>query len=164
MSNQKGAEKPLVQVRPTFNVERQLLAMLVPFLIYMVFMLLIFAIIAENSVVNAVMFLIGAIIFVLIVIGFVAAMTKKQYSSCVYDFYKTKMEYTDEFISTITKEIKYDDISQIVLKSSLFEKIFNLGTIWLYTNEPSNLEGYIIIPSVLNVKDVYKDIKRIVNG
>ena len=159
MNNQKSRTNLMFQVRPVFHVESQLLMLGLPAIMYLLFIILLFAIIVEHSILNGVLFLIGSIIFVLVVVGFVAAVTKKQYGSVIYTFYKTKFEYKDENKDAVLKEIKYEEITKIILKRNIFDRIFKMGTVWIHLNDGSCM----VIPSIDNAKKTYKAIKQITN-
>ena len=102
---------------------------------------------------------------------------KKQYSKLVYNFYKTKVEYIDGFLNKEEKELKYKHIREVTMTQNVLERMFNIGTIRVFTNASSggynygangrhnNLMGRngIFIHCVENVQENYKRIKEIID-
>ncbi len=88
---------------------------------------------------------------------------KKQYNNYSYDFYKTKVCYKDSFLSISEKEVKYKYIREIVMRQSFIQRFFNIGTIVMFTNAETGFGNGIAIVDVENVKDVYTQIKKIIN-
>ena len=69
-----------------------------------------------------------------------AAVTKKQYGSVIYTFYKTKFEYKDENKDAVLKEIKYEEISKIILKRNIFDRIFKISALFCLILSAESLE------------------------
>lgn len=112
-------------------------------------------------------------IFVLVILGVFAIMvlvtlisiiiTKKQYEAYNYDFYKTKVVYSDSFINISEKEVKYKYIREVVLRIGFFQRWFNIGTITLYTNAETGMGNGISIYNVENAEKLYKEIKELID-
>lgn len=94
-----------------------------------------------------------------IVIGCDIYLRKKQMDNIVYDFYRTKLVYQDSFLNTAEREIKYEDICEIVVAQKVYDRIRNMGCIVLYTKA----RRAVGLRNVKNVKDYYQAIKQIVN-
>lgn len=76
-------------------------------------------------------------------------------------FYSTKLIYERVlFLKKRKVEISYSDIKQISYNQTRFEKIFNIGTIYIKTNSKNILERNIYIDSIKNVKKVFETIKE----
>lgn len=99
---------------------------------------------------------------------------KMQYNDLEYNFYTTKVEYKDGFLNKEEKELKYKYIREVTMSQNIFERIFNIGTIRIFTNASSGNYGYgrnhnmkgkngIFIHCVKNVKDEYNQVKEIID-
>lgn len=99
---------------------------------------------------------------------------KKQYNRIQYNFYNKKLEYVDGFLNIEEKTLKYSSIREITMHQDIFEKLFNIGTIHVYTtassgnNNPeqghNNSGGNgIHIHCIENVNEQYKKIKQIID-
>ena len=71
--------------------------------------------------------------------------------------------YKDSFINLAEKEVKYKNIREITMRQTFFQRLFNLGTIILFTNAETGFGNGIFINNVENVKDVYNQIKTVVD-
>lgn len=98
---------------------------------------------------------------------------KDQYKKTKYNFYNNKLEYVDGFFNRCEKELKYTSIREITMHQSVFERMFNLGTIHVYTTASTGHVGTashtdmsgngINIHCVENVYEQYTKIKNIIN-
>jgi len=105
----------------------------------------------------------GALVFISLLWGISLLFVRAQFKRYNYDFYSTKVIYTDSFLNVSEKEVKYKFIREIVFTQSFYQRFFNLGNIMLYTNAESGFSNGILIRSVDNVKEVYNEIKKVVN-
>lgn len=106
-------------------------------------------------------FVVGVVIS-LIVLGIKAVsliFKKKQLQYMKYDFYKTKIEYSDSFLNKAEKEVKYKYIRECVLSRTISDRIFGFGRIVLFTNAESGYGNGILIPFVENSENIYRQIK-----
>lgn len=99
---------------------------------------------------------------------------KMQYNDLEYNFYATKVEYKDGFLNKEEKELKYKYIREVTMTQNILERIFNIGTIRVFTNASSGGYGYgrnhnmrgkngIFIHCVKNVKEEYNQVKQIID-
>lgn len=99
---------------------------------------------------------------------------KMQYNDLEYNFYATKVEYKDGFLNKEEKELKYKYIREVTMTQNILERIFNIGTIRIFTNASSGGYGYggnhnmkgkngIFIHCVKNVKEEYSQVKEIID-
>ena len=97
-----------------------------------------------------------------------------QYNNLEYNFYTTKIEYKDGFLNKEEKELKYKYIREVTMNQNILERIFNIGSIRIFTNASSGYNGKnshnsmrgkngIFIHCVENVQDNYKKIKEIID-
>lgn len=119
---------------------------------------------------NALWLMFGFALAVCIVATF---FRKIQYSKTNYEFLKTKVEYVDGFFNQEEKEVKYKYIREVVMTQNIFERMFGLGCIRLYTSASSAIstanehsqtgKNGIMIHCVKNVKENYKIIKELID-
>lgn len=150
----------LLRVKPTFKFGYQVL----PSLIRYSFIIIIFAIIVCIASVEAGLVL-GLICFIIfgIILTINTAIKKKQFNSYVYDFYKTKVIYKDSFLNISEKEVKYKHIREVTLRQTFMQRLFNIGTIILFTNAETGFASGIFLGSIEDVQSVYKQIKSIID-
>lgn len=98
---------------------------------------------------------------------------KAQYAKTSYRFLKTKVEYVDSFLNKEEKQLKYEHIREVTMTQNIFERMFNLGKIRLYTNASSAYNNSkrhtqtgkngIYIHCVVGVKEKTDKIKQIID-
>ncbi len=94
---------------------------------------------------------------------------KIQYDHYEYNFYNTKVEYMDGFLNKEEKELKYKHIREVALRQNIIQRMFNIGTIRIFTNATSgyngnnrNLNG-LNIHCVENPQEQYKKVKELID-
>ena len=111
-----------------------------------------------------------AIVAIYIVIKLI--FEKLQYDALEYNFYTTKVEYKDGFLNKEEKELKY--IREVTMSQNILERIFNIGTIRIFTNASSgttynskhnNMYGKngLGIHCIKNVKEQYQKVKELID-
>ena len=80
-----------------------------------------------------------------------------------YDFYKTKVVYSDSFLNKVEKEVKYKYIRECVLTRTVSDRIFGFGRIVLYTNAESGYYNGIVIPCLEDSEILYQQIKELLD-
>ena len=103
-------------------------------------------------------------VFMAIVVGIIVFFKSKQYNHLIYEFYGTKVIFEDSFLNLAQKEVKYKYIREVTMRQSFVQRWFNIGNIVLYTNAETGVGNGISIVNVENVKDIYLQIKKIVNA
>lgn len=156
----------LLKVRPKFKLSYFLCSPLFNFkfvyLVMMAMLAMVYICQIYSSIVTPVTGLIcivGILIFLLIIISFKMLFKMAQIKNMKYDFYRTKVEYTDSFLDKLEREVKYKNIKEVVLIRRAIDRIWGYGTIRLYTSADGG-RG-IIIPCVENSERVYKEIKEL---
>jgi len=107
--------------------------------------------------------LLGFFVFIIAICIVWIAFRKAQYDNYSYDFYKTKVTYKDGFLNKSEKEVKYKHIREISKRESIFQRLFGLGSIILYTNAETGYGNGIYILNVTDVDNIYKQIKEIID-
>lgn len=152
-----------LNVKPTFRWGYMILpTLLVYFGIIIILSVFMLAIQPEAAIV-VIMSGLGLFIFYAIfwVIGLLVR--KAQYANYSYDFYKTKVIYKDSFLNKSEKEVKYKYIREVAMRQSIFQRLFDLGSIILYTNAETGYGNGILIVNISNVQEVYKKIKTMID-
>lgn len=149
----------LLSVKPTFNYDYFMLPYLFIYVLIAGYGLMFSLIIGFF---HAILFLIISFIILVILMWLRTNPVKKQYENIIFNFYKTKVIFKDNYLNTVTKEIKYKNIKEITMRQTYSQKKYNLGTIVMYTN----VEGHgssTMIADVENVQIIYNKIKKIIN-
>lgn len=160
-SEEKISDKEVqLQIKPTYKTGYMILPYIAMMLIFVVCIgLPMFAISAGAGMVMS----IGIIAVILVIFGISYLFTKKQYNSYQYDFYKTKVIYKDSFLNVSEKEVKYKYIREVTMRQTIFQRMFNIGTIILFTNAETGVGNGISIINVENVQEEYKKIKEVID-
>ena len=115
------------------------------------------------------------LVIIAVCIGIELIFEKLQYRKLEYNFYARKVEYVDGFLNKEQKELKYKFIREVTMRQSIIERMFNLGTIRVFTNASSGGYGYgsrhgnmngvngIQIHCVKDVREQYQIIKKILD-
>lgn len=150
----------ILTVKPTFKFIYQFLP---SFIVCLIILFIPFISLIYTNITTFLLLTLFLVIFFTIILSIILVITKKQYDSYTYNFYKTKVIYIDSFLNISEKEVKYKYIREVTMTQTFIQRLFNIGTIWLYTNAESGLNNGIRIISVENVSDVYNKIKSTIN-
>lgn len=98
---------------------------------------------------------------------------KAQYKNTSFRFLKTKVEYIDGFLNKEEKQLKYEHIREVTMTQNVFERMFGIGRIRLYTNASSAFNNSrrhtqtgkngIDIHCVIGVREKTNAIKQIID-
>ncbi len=98
---------------------------------------------------------------------------KAQYNKTSFRFFKTKVEYVDSFLNKEEKQLKYEHIREVTMSQNVFERMFGIGRIRLYTNASSTFNNSrrhiqtgkngIDIHCITDVKEKSDKIKQIID-
>ena len=149
-----------LRVKPTFKFVYMMFPALVFYPIVILLIAVIFYIVSPNVGIN-----IGISLFVIYAVILVIStiVNKKQYDNRIYDFYKTKVVYGDNFLNISEKEVKYKHIREATMRQTFMQRYFNIGDIILFTNAETGFANGIYIKNVANVQEIYKKIKSIID-
>lgn len=152
----------MLNVKPTFKFLYMFMPCLTSFFTMLLPLIIITASVeSDTSVLLGMSIMLGVIYSLYIIIK--SIFVSKQYKSYNYDFYKTKVIYKDSFINISEKEVKYKNIREVYLRRGLFQRMFNLGTIVLFTNAETGFANGIFIKDVENSEQLYKEIKQLLD-
>lgn len=152
----------MLNVKPTFKFLYIFLPYIISNFSILLPLILVVAFVEVGSSMLVGMFMAFCIIYTLYIL-IKLIFVNKQYKSYNYDFYKTKVIYKDSFINISEKEVKYKNIREVYLRRGLFQRMFNLGTIVLYTNAETGFANGIFIKDVENSEQIYKEIKQLID-
>lgn len=119
--------------------------------------------------------LVGMVLFVAILYVIIKLVFEKmQYDDLEYNFYETKAEYKDGFLNKEEKELKYKYIREVTMSQNILERVFNIGTIKIFTNASSGStynskhnkmygKNGLGIHCIENVKEQYAKVKEIID-
>lgn len=89
---------------------------------------------------------------------------KLTYQNAYYDVQDDKIEYSESFLNAIEKEVFYERIIEVILKKSVVQRYFGLGTIVLQTHATSIQSGAsgsgIKLMDLENSESAYKELKE----
>lgn len=125
-----------MEIRPTFVWGYQILIMIGDIFLTLLFLNLFFVRVFYALVEFPLLgwSIVGIVSLIYIIKLFIK---KSQYKNTVYKFYKTKVEYIDSFLNKEEKQLKYEHIREVTMSQNVFERMFGIGKIRLYTNASS---------------------------
>ena len=80
------------------------------------------------------------------------------YSNISYTFYKEYLEYKDSFLNQHVKTMQYCNIKEIEIIRTVFDRIMGYGVIVIHTNAENENSNGLILYSIKNAVEVYKNI------
>lgn len=103
------------------------------------------------------------IVFCVLFLIFKIFVLKTQYSCISYSFFDDKLVLRDSFFNVIEKDIRYKDIKEVTMAQTFIQRFFNLGSININTAAETGVNNGIIMRSIYNVKEIYIQIRKVVN-
>lgn len=161
------------QLKPKFNFSYKIITTVWRAIVYMFFICFLFTGLYKLWFIYPVtLLIIVGIMLLYIVIKLI--FENIQYDDLEYNFYTTKVEYKDGFLNKEEKELKYKFVREVSMHQNVLEKMFNIGTIRIFTNASSGYSGDsshnsmkgkngIYIHCLENVKQQYQAIKKIID-
>lgn len=158
------------QLKPKFNLPYKIICSIGRAILYL--FLITYVIGVEIYMVFPIV-LVGIIAVLVIAMAIHLVFEKMQYNDLEYNFYNTKVEYKDGFLNKEEKELKYKYIREVTMTQNILERIFNIGTIRVFTNASSasytgrkhntNARNGLYIHCVENVKEQYQKVKELID-
>lgn len=102
-------------------------------------------------------------IIVGIPIGIAAGFKFEEYKSIVCVFSNTKAIYNKVYLGNYNKEISYENVKEITWNQTYIQKLFDLGTINIYTNAESGPSNGICLYDIKDPFTVCEQITKIIN-
>lgn len=175
MNNQEQKNDNIIKfkLKPEFNIGYKFLSSLWQVIVFL-FLINIFVI---RLYVLWAIFPITIVITLIVVLLYITIkmlFESKQYDNLEYNFYNTKVEYIDGFLNKEEKELRYKYIREVTMTQNIFERMFGLGTIRIFTNASSGgyggknhnsmkMKNGIFIHCVEDVRNQYNYIKEIID-
>ena len=89
---------------------------------------------------------------------------RMQYKNMSYRFYETNLVYEDSFLNQQKKIIKYENIKEVEIRRSVFDRIMGFGIIIISTNAEGGLRSGLIIYGIKNPNEIYDRINELVHN
>lgn len=83
-----------------------------------------------------------------------------QYKHISYKFYETHMVYEDDFLNQHRKNIEYENVKEIEIRRTIWDRILGYGVIVIYTNAENKRNGLVVyaLPNPKKSYDIIYDI------
>lgn len=86
-----------------------------------------------------------------------------QYNSIHYTFYEECLEYEDTFLNQHRKTLMYNNIKEIEIKRTIWDRINGYGIIVIYTNAEKLDSNGLVIYAIKDPQKVYEKIDEIIH-
>ena len=88
---------------------------------------------------------------------------KLSYDHTTYTFYDKFMVYEDDFLNQHKKTIQYENVKEVEIRRTVWDRILGYGVIVMYTNAENKRKNGMVIYSIRNVKEIYEQIEKLVH-
>lgn len=85
-----------------------------------------------------------------------------QYNSISYNFYDDYMEYQDTFLNQHKKTLRYDNIKEVEIRRTVWDRMNGYGMIIIYSNAEKLSDKGLILYSVKNPDEIYDRIDKVI--
>lgn len=86
-----------------------------------------------------------------------------QYNSISYTFYEDYIEYEDTFLNQHRKTLMYNNIKEIEIKRTVWDRLNGYGIIVIYTNAEKSDSNGLVIYAIRDPQKVYEKIDEIIH-
>lgn len=86
-----------------------------------------------------------------------------QYKNMTYTFYDDNLVYEDSFLNQQKKIIKYENIKEVEIRRTVFDRIMGYGIIIISTNAEGNFRSGLIIYGVEHPNQIYEQVNDLVH-
>jgi len=86
-----------------------------------------------------------------------------QYNSIRYSFYDDYLEYEDSFLNQHKKTLRYDNIKEVEIRRTIWDRINGYGIIIIYTNAEKSSSNGLILYSIRDPLKTYNKIDEIIH-
>ena len=86
-----------------------------------------------------------------------------QYKNMSYTFYDDNLVYEDNFLNQQKKIIKYENIKEVEVRRTIFDRIMGYGIIIISTNAEGNFRSGLIVYGVEHPNEIYEQINDLVH-
>lgn len=88
---------------------------------------------------------------------------KMQYDHITYTFYDNMMVYEDDFLNQHRKNIEYNNVKEIEIRRTIWDRLLNYGIMVIYTNADNDRNNGLLIYSIKNPKSHYNIIDGLIH-
>ncbi|MDD2376002.1 MAG: PH domain-containing protein [Clostridia bacterium] len=114
------------------------------------------------SIFNNISIFIIVIFIIKLIIHFVIQIL--QYNSIKYSFYNDYLEYEDTFLNQHKKTLRYDNIKEIEIRRTIWDRMNGYGIIIIYTNAEKSYSNGLILFSIKEPLKTYTKIDEIIHA
>lgn len=100
--------------------------------------------------------------YILLVSSIILKITQYKYIS--YKFYEKHMIYEDNFLNQHRKNISYDNVKEVELRRTIWDRIFNFGVVIIHTNAENGRANGVVVYGLKNPEESYRKIDEIIHG
>lgn len=86
-----------------------------------------------------------------------------QYKAITYTFYNEFLEYKDKFLNQHEKTIQYNNIKEVEIIKTIFDRIMGYGVIVIHTNAENDFSNGLVMYSIKDPQKVYNTIDEIIH-
>jgi membrane protein YdbS with pleckstrin-like domain len=86
-----------------------------------------------------------------------------QYNSIKYTFYEDYLEYEDTFLNQHKKTLRYDNIKEIEIRRTIWDRINGYGIIIIYSNAEKSADNGLILYAAKDPDETYAKIDEIIH-
>lgn len=86
------------------------------------------------------------------------------YKHMTYTFYPKFMVYEDDFLNQHKKTIQYENIKEVEIRRTVWDRILGFGIIVIYTNAENSRKNGMVLYGIKNVREVYDKIEALVHS
>lgn len=104
-----------------------------------------------------------ATIIAVVLVTVITLLKSKRNKKYFYRFYTDKLIYRNTFFSKKTKEINYNEFKEVRYNQSFLQSKFNLGEIYILTNNKNFFKRILALKSIPNVEKNYEKIVKLFN-
>ena len=85
-----------------------------------------------------------------------------QYKYISYNFYDDSLVYEDTFLNQQTKTIRYENIKEVELRRTIWDRIMGYGILIISTNAEGKRSSGMVIYAIKNIDEAYAKIDKLV--
>lgn len=86
-----------------------------------------------------------------------------QYKYITYKFYENHMVYEDTFLNQHKKNISYDNVKEVEIRRTIWDRILNFGVVIIHTNAENGRANGVVVYGIKNPDEKYKKIDEIIH-
>jgi len=87
-----------------------------------------------------------------------------QYNAIKYTFYEEYLEYEDSFLNQHKKSLRYDNVKEIEIRRTIWDRINGYGIIIIYSNAEKSSSNGLILYSIKDPVKTYNTIDEIIHA